>query len=92
MSLACHAQYSLLAIPAARFFLRELDSVVGEKWGGLVRSTPQLRRGLPWWTKVPNQSNGKPIHKPVETAYLHTHTSDYGWGAVLNEHLKARGF
>jgi hypothetical protein len=29
-----------LAIPAARFFLKELHSVVGEKWGGLVRLTP----------------------------------------------------
>jgi hypothetical protein len=30
-SLACKA------IPVARFFLKELHSVVGEKWGGLVR-------------------------------------------------------
>jgi ribonuclease HI len=37
-------------------------------------------------------SNGKPIHKPVETTYLHTDNSDYGWGAVLYEHLEARGF
>jgi hypothetical protein len=41
---------------------------------------------------VPSQSNGKPIHKPVETAYLHTDSSGYGWGAVLNEHLEAQGF
>jgi hypothetical protein len=41
---------------------------------------------------VPIQSNGKPIHEPVETAYLHTDNSGYGWGAVLNEHLEARGF
>jgi hypothetical protein len=50
--LACHAQYIFLAIPAARFFLRELHSAVGKKWGGLVRLTPQLRRELQWWTRV----------------------------------------
>jgi hypothetical protein len=41
---------------------------------------------------VPCQSNGKPIHKPIEIAYLHTDSSGYGWGAVLNEHVEARGF
>jgi hypothetical protein len=49
-SLAGQAQYLFLAIPAAKFFLRELNSVVGEKWGGLVPLTPQLRRDLQWWT------------------------------------------
>jgi hypothetical protein len=34
----------------------------------------------------------KPIHKPVETAYLHTDNSGYGWDTVLNEPLEARGF
>jgi hypothetical protein len=92
-TLACHAQYLFLAIPAARFFLRKLHSVVGEKCGVLVRLTPQLRRDLEWSTEVPaSQSNGKPIHKPVETAYLHTASSRYGRGAVLNEHIEARGF
>jgi hypothetical protein len=33
-----------------------------------------------------------PIHETVETAYLHTDNSGYGWGAVLNEYLEARGF
>jgi hypothetical protein len=91
-SLEDHVHYLFLAIPAARFFLRELHSVVGEKWGGLVRLPPHLRRGMQWWTKVPSQSNDKLIHKPVETAYLHTDSSGYGWGAVLNERLEARGF
>jgi hypothetical protein len=67
-------------------------SVVCENWGGLVRLTPHLRRDLHWWTKVPSQSNGKLIHIPVETPYLHTGISGYGWGAVLNEHLEVRGF
>jgi hypothetical protein len=80
-----------LAFLTAGFVLRELHSVVGEKWGGLVRFTPQLRRELKCWTQVPSQSNGELIHKPVEAAYLHTDNSGYGWGAVLNEHLEARG-
>jgi hypothetical protein len=32
------------------------------------------------------------IHKPVETTYVHTGSLGYGWGAVLNERLEARGF
>eukprot|EP00873_Tetraselmis_striata_P035598 jgi/Tetstr1/455862/TSEL_042651.t1 len=93
-SLAWQAQYLFLAIPAARFFMgtRELHSVVGDRWGVRVRMTPQLRRDLQWWTSVPSQSNGKPIHRPVETAYLHTDISGYGWGGVLNGRLKARRF
>eukprot|EP00873_Tetraselmis_striata_P001958 jgi/Tetstr1/422222/TSEL_013074.t1 len=91
-SLAGQAQCLFLAIPAARFFLRELHSVVGDRWGGRVRMTPQLRRDLQWWTSVPIQSNGKPIHRPVETAYPHTDSSGYGWGGVLNGMLEPRGF
>jgi hypothetical protein len=41
---------------------------------------------------VPIQSNGKPIHNPVGTAYMHTDSSGYRWGAVLNEQIEARGF
>eukprot|EP00873_Tetraselmis_striata_P006657 jgi/Tetstr1/426921/TSEL_017134.t1 len=33
--------------------------------------TPQLRRDLQWWTHVPALSNGKPIHRAVETADIH---------------------
>eukprot|EP00873_Tetraselmis_striata_P021106 jgi/Tetstr1/441370/TSEL_029619.t1 len=55
--------------------------------------TPQLRRAdLQWWISVPGQSNGKPIHRPVETACLHTANSGYVWGGVLNGKLEARGF
>eukprot|EP00873_Tetraselmis_striata_P033011 jgi/Tetstr1/453275/TSEL_003957.t1 len=50
----------------AKFFLGELHTVVGDRWGGHVRMTPQLRRDLQWWTSVPSQSNGKPIHRPAD--------------------------
>jgi hypothetical protein len=91
-SFASQAKYFFLAIQAARFFLRELQSVLGDKWGGRVRLTPQLRRDLQWWTQVPNHANGKHIHRPVESAYIHCDNSGYGWGAVLNGRLEARGF
>eukprot|EP00873_Tetraselmis_striata_P005682 jgi/Tetstr1/425946/TSEL_016298.t1 len=79
-SLGGRAQYLYLAIPAARFYLRDLPDVVGSKWGGR------------WWTAVPTQSNGRPIHRHVETAYMHFDSSGYGWGAVLNGRLEAVGF
>eukprot|EP00873_Tetraselmis_striata_P022200 jgi/Tetstr1/442464/TSEL_003210.t1 len=88
-SLAGRAQYMYSAIPAARFYLRELHDVVASKWGGRVRMT-QLRRDLQWWTAMPTQSNGHPIHRHVETAYVHCDSSGYGWGAVLNGRLEAR--
>eukprot|EP00873_Tetraselmis_striata_P044241 jgi/Tetstr1/464505/TSEL_009263.t1 len=78
--------------PRASTCLRELHDVVGSKWGGRVRMTHQLRRDLQWWTAVPTQANGRPIHCPVETAYMHCDSSGYGWGAVLNGRLEARGF
>jgi hypothetical protein len=74
------AQYLFLAIPAARFFLRELHSVLGDKWGSRVRLTPQLSRDLQWWTQVPSHASGKNIHRPVESAYIHCDSSGYGWG------------
>lgn len=92
--LAGKAQFLYLAIPPARFYLRELHNVLSTKtsWSAKVRITKQLRRDLLWWTQVPAQHNGRPIHRAVETAYLHVDASDFGWGAVLNEHLDARGF
>ena len=70
-SLAGKAQFSHLAIPVARFFLRELHDVVtsAKCWSGTVRVTPQLKRDLEWWTHVPDCENGAPISKPIENAY-----------------------
>ena len=92
--LAGRAQFLYLAIPAARFYLRELHDVMSTKtsWSGHVKVTRQLRRDLEWWRTVPQQRNGRPIFSPVETAYLHTDSSSFGWGAVLNDHREARGF
>jgi hypothetical protein len=77
------AQILYLAIAPARFFLRQLHNVLATRcaWGGRVRLTHYLRRDLERWRTVPTQNNGKPI----ETAYLHAYSNDYGWGGVLND-------
>jgi hypothetical protein len=91
-SFAGQGKYLILAIPAARFFMREVHSVLGDKWGGRVRLAPHLRRDLQWWTQVPSHANSKNIHRPVESACIHCDSSGYGWGAILNGGLEARGF
>ena len=87
-------QFLYLAIAPARFYLRELHNVVATKssWSGRVKLTKQLIRDLGWWRGVPQEANGRPIFRAVETAYLHVDSSTYGWGAVLNDHDEARGF
>ena len=91
--LAGRAQFLYLAIPAARFYLRELHNVIGTKlsWNGQVKITRQLKRDLEWWRSVPRQQNGRPIFSPVDTAYIHCDSSSYGWGAVLNDDVTAKG-
>ncbi len=41
---------------------------------------------------MPDCKNGAPIWKPIENAFLHCDSSGYGWGAVLNDCVEARGF
>eukprot|EP00873_Tetraselmis_striata_P035703 jgi/Tetstr1/455967/TSEL_042748.t1 len=89
------AQFLFLAIKVvALFYLRELHDVLRTKnsWSGRVKMAYQLRRDLEWWIAVPSHSNGRSIHKLVETAYVHLDSSGYGYGAVLNENTEARGF
>jgi hypothetical protein len=43
---AGHAEYVFLAVPPAKLFPRELHSVVGKKWGGFARITPQLHHDM----------------------------------------------
>jgi hypothetical protein len=62
-------------------FTRAPQRVSHTDWlgdGGRVRLTHQLRRDLEWWLTVPTQHNGRSIYKPIETAYLHADSSDYG--------------
>jgi hypothetical protein len=63
-SLARKAQFLHLAIPVARFLLRELHDVVSsaETWSGTVRISKRLKRDLEWWRQVLSKHNGAPIH------------------------------
>eukprot|EP00873_Tetraselmis_striata_P007267 jgi/Tetstr1/427531/TSEL_017657.t1 len=74
-SLAGQGQFLYLAMPPARFYLREAHTVLGRcsSPSGKVVLTRQLIRDLEWWRDVPTRHNGAPILRPVETAYLHTH-------------------
>ena len=67
-------------------------TITRTSWGGRVRMTKQLTRDLQGWVAVPSAANGRSIFRPVETAYLHCDSSDFGWGAVLNGEHEARGF
>jgi len=92
--LAKKAQFSHLAIPIARFYLRELHDVVSSAalWSGTVRLSKQLKRDLEWWRTVPEKHIGASIFKPVESSYLHCESGGFGWGDVLNDCIEARGF
>ena len=83
-----------LAIPMARFYLRELHDVVSSaaSWSGTVRLSKQLKRDPERLRKVPEKHNGAPIFKPVESSYMHCDSNGFGWGAVLNDCIEARGF
>jgi hypothetical protein len=87
------AQYLYLAISVARFNLHELYDVLAPRTRGegRVKLTNQLKRDLHWWTQVPYANNGRSLFSPIETAYLNCARSSYGWGAVLNEQVEARG-
>ena len=92
--MAGKAQFLYLAISATRFYLREMHTVLSTKssWQGKARVTKQLHRDLEWWTSVPSQRNGTPIWRAVETTYIHVDSSDFGWGAALDDHHQARDF
>eukprot|EP00873_Tetraselmis_striata_P039723 jgi/Tetstr1/459987/TSEL_005311.t1 len=76
-SLAGQGQFLYLAMPPARFYLREAHTVLGEcSWpSDKVVLTRLPIRDLEWWRDVPTRHNGAPILRPVETAYLHTDSS-----------------
>ena len=63
----------------ARFFLRELHDIdkTVKTWSGTVKVIRQLKRDLVWWIMV-SSHRGAPIWKPIENAYLHCDSCDYG--------------
>ena len=78
----------------ARFHLPELHNVVSSavSCSYTVRISKQLKRDLEWWRKVPKKNNGAPIFMPVESSYTHCDSNGYGWKAILNDCIEARGF
>ena len=85
---------ALLAIPPARFFLRELYCCMhtDSSWTGHVKLSKQALSDLRWWAALPPKWNGRPIQRVPTTRTLHTDASNSGWGAVLDDGQVARGF
>ena len=92
-SLARKAQFMYLAILVARFYLQELHNVVSSaaSWSCTVRLSEQLMRDLEWWRKVPEKHNIAPFFKPIDSSYMHSDSNGFGWGAVPNDNIEARG-
>jgi hypothetical protein len=88
-SLAGQARPLFLAILAPRFFLRELHYVIGDRWSGKVRMTKRRHAKM---DKGTCSVKRKAIPRSMETTYLNTDNSGYGWGAVLNSHKETSGF
>ncbi|XRB14270.1 RNA-dependent DNA polymerase [Pseudoscourfieldia marina] len=87
-------QFVHLALRPARFHLREIYDVIGtlQGWNGRVALTKQALRDLRWWARLRAEDTGCPIWRPIETATLHTDSSGFAWGAVLDGKLEARGY
>ena len=93
-ALAGLAQSAYLAIPPARFYLRELHNCLATKtsWAGRVRLTKQALRDLLWWRDVPARWRERSIWRSADSAYLHCDASGtVGWGGVLNGLKPAKG-
>ncbi|KAK3264727.1 hypothetical protein CYMTET_26549 [Cymbomonas tetramitiformis] len=90
----CHLVY--LAVPPARWYLRELHFVLSTKrgWGPKVKLTRQAWSDIEWWLRLPAQSrwNGRKIWRSPTRAKVHTDASLFAWGGVLNLKHAARGF
>ncbi|KAK3273086.1 hypothetical protein CYMTET_18658 [Cymbomonas tetramitiformis] len=85
-----------MAVPTARLYLRELYFVLGKQssWGSKVKLTRQAWGDVQWWAKLPATSrwNGRKIWRSPTRAKLHTDSSLFAWGGVLNLKKEGRGF
>ncbi len=59
------AQFLHLAIPVARFYLRELHDIVksAASWSGTVRVSKQLKQDLEGWKSVPKSTTDPPFSR-----------------------------
>lgn len=91
------AQSVALAVPPVRHFLRELyDLQKGvDHRSGKLRLSPQARRDLLWFAKIPAKWERRPIMRLPHTAVVWTDASMSGWGGVVEtdgERREAKGF
>jgi len=93
-SLAGRAQAVHLACPSARFYLREIHTVIASRssWGALVRLSRQALRDLRWWAALPSAGVTRAIWRSPVACVLHSDASRRGWGAMLNSAVPAHGF
>ncbi|KAK3239353.1 hypothetical protein CYMTET_50714 [Cymbomonas tetramitiformis] len=79
-----------------RHYLRELNFVLAKKrsWGAKLKLTRQSFADREWWKRLQahNKWNGRRIWRCPTRAKLHTDSSLFAWGGVLNLKLEARGF
>jgi hypothetical protein len=88
-------QFLYLAIPVAKLYLRSLHDCLRTKtgWNSNVRLSKQAIRDMEWWLSVPTKWNGRDIARSPSTVHLHSDSSTFAWGGVLNfdETAPARG-
>ena len=79
-------QFLYLAIPVAKLYLRSLHDCLRTKdgWNSNVRLSKQAIRDLEWWLSVPTRWNGRDIARSPSTVHLHSDSSTFAWGGVLN--------
>lgn len=83
-----------LALQQVRTYTRALYDAMSEKasWQADVKLSKQAMLDLEFFTTIDESWNGLTIWQPTPQAEIHTDASDYGWGAVLNKVVPARGF
>ena len=83
-SLVGLAQSVNLAVPPARFYLRELHNIIASRksWSSMERLTTQAYKDLSWWAHLPLKWNGRQIWRSPDSALLHSDSSEYAWGGL----------
>jgi len=81
-------QSSSLAVPLARFWLREVYTDIalcGHRWSGLTRLSAQALRDVREWTTLASSRHvGRAIWLAPDTAVGHVDAGPYGWGGQLD--------
>ena len=89
-----YAQSVYLACPPARFYLRELHTVLASRstWDSNVRLSRQALRDLRWWRQIATANVARAIWRPPTDRTLHCDASRLAWGGVLDGTVPAQGF